>query len=157
VKCLSASVSTAQALVELEPVARDYAGFNLLFSDGESLAFLSNREPARALEPGVHAMANGALDEPIPKVERLVDRLRHWADAGAEPAFDDWLEVLADAQPLQDGLAHSAVFVKGQQYGTRASTIVAMGADGRVHFIERTYAAGGLPGDDVRFDFGAAA
>ncbi len=154
VQCLSTPISTAQALAKLETTAGDYAGFNLLYSDGESLAFLSNREPARTLEPGVHAMANGALDESIPKVERLEDKLRHWAEAGAQPAFDDWLETLAEAHPLEDGMAHSAIFVKGNQYGTRASTIVAVAADGRVHFIERTYAAGGLPGDVVRFEFG---
>ena len=157
VQCLRTSIGAPRLIAELEPVAQDYAGFNLLISDGESLAFLSNREPARALESGVHAMANGALDETIPKVERLVDRLRLWAEAAAEPAFDDWLEVLGDARPLEDGLAHSAVFVKGQQYGTRASTIVAMNAEGRVHFMERTYGAGGLPGDIARFEFRTAA
>ena len=157
VHCLSTPISTAQAGAELEPVAGDYAGFNLLFGDGRSLAFLSNREPARTLGPGVHAMANGALDEPIPKVERLAGRLRDWGNAGAEPVFDEWLEALADARPLEGGLAHSAVFVKGEQYGTRASTIVTMGADGRVHFMERTYGAGGLPGDVAHFEFGLTA
>jgi len=153
VQCLLPPASTARIQEELEPVARDYAGFNLLFGDGRSLAFLSNREPAHMLDPGVHAMANGALDEPIPKVERLAGRLRDWADSHAPPAFDEWLDTLADPRPMEDGLAHSAVFVKGERYGTRASTIVVMGADRRVHFMERTYAAGGMPGDVAHFEF----
>lgn len=153
VRCLNESMSTERARAELEPVATDYAGFNLLVGDGGSLAFLSNREPARTLGVGVHAMANGALDEPIPKVERLAGLLRRWADAAAAPAFDDWLEALADARPLEGRLAHSAVFVEGERYGTRASTVVAVGADGRVRFFERTYAAGGIPGDAAHFEF----
>lgn len=157
VHCLSTANGAARIPAELQSVAGDYAGFNLLFGDGRSLVFLSNRESARVLGPGVHAMANGALDEPIPKVERLAGRLRHWAGSGAQPTFDDWLEVLADPRPLEEGLAHSAVFVKGEQYGTRASTIVVVGGGGRVDFIERTYAPGGRPGNVAHFEFELAA
>jgi len=157
VQCLSPPATTAQVREELQPVALDYAGFNLLFGDGQSLAFLSNREPARTLGPGVHAMANGALDEPIPKVERLAGRLRDWTESGSDAPFDAWMEALTDARPLEGGLAHSAVFVKGEQYGTRASAIVAVGADGHVHFMERTYAAGGVPGDITHVEFEVAA
>ncbi len=153
VQCLRPPATTDRVREELQPVAPDYAGFNLLFGDGRSLAFLSNREPARTLGPGVHAVANGALDEPIPKVERLARRLREWTDSGAAAPFDDWLEALADTRPLERGLPHSAVFVKGERYGTRASTIVAVGADRHVHFLERTYAAGGVPGEVAHFEF----
>ncbi len=157
VRCLGESMSTDRARAELEPVAPDYAGFNLLVGDGGTLAFISNREPVRTLGAGVHGMANGALDEPIPKVERLAGLLRDWTAAAAAPEFDAWLEALADARPLEKGLAHSAVFVKGEEYGTRASTIVVMGADGRAHFLELTYAAGGIPGDVAHFQFESAA
>ena len=48
-----------------------YAGFNLLTSDGATLAYMSNRgrEPVE-LEPGIYGLSNALLDSPWAKVER---------------------------------------------------------------------------------------
>lgn len=140
------------ALAWLEARARRYAGFNLLLFDGERLGFGSNREPTQQLGPGTHAMANAALDEPIPKVDLMRSRLESWADSGKAPDVGQWLEWLADPRPLQDS-AMSAVFVKGSRYGTRASTVVIFDAAGGVQMIERGFASLGRELDTVRFEF----
>ena len=140
------------ALAWLEARAHRYAGFNLLLFDGERLGFGSNRESLRLLTPGTYAMANGTLNEPIPKVEIPRDLLHAWARTNAEPEPDRWLEILADASRLQYSAA-SALFVRGNEYGTRASTIVIFDSAGGVQFIERSFAAGGQELDTVRFEF----
>lgn len=141
-----------RALSELEANAGAYAGFNLLLFDGGELGFGSNRESMRQFGPGTHAMANDALDEPIPKVELLSRRLEAWARSGGKPRVGQWLEWLADPRPLQDS-AMSAVFVKGSRYGTRASTVVIVEATGRVQVIERAFASVGRELDTVRYEF----
>lgn len=130
-----------------------YGGFNLLAGDGAALAFFSNREPDRALAPGTHAMANGALDEDIPKVARLAGLLEAWAESGSAPAPEAWLETLGDARPLAGSEARSAVFVRGERYGTRASTVVVFAADGRVRFLEQGYAPAGRALERAQFEF----
>ncbi len=141
-----------RALAWLEARAHRYAGFNLLLFDGAQLGFGSNRKPARLLAPGTYAMANGTLDEPIPKVDKPRDLLHSWARTNAEPEPERWLEMLADASRLQDSAA-SALFVRGDEYGTRASTIVIFDTAGGVQFIERGFAAGGQELDTLRFEF----
>ena len=138
---------------DLAPRAGEYGGFNLLLFDGERLVLASNREPARRLAPGIYAMANGPLDEPIPKVEKLRTLLAHWARAGGQPELERWLEVLADAQPLAGDDRLSAIFVHWNIYGTRASTLVLFDTEGHVHFVERGYDADGNLRQTVRFDY----
>jgi len=143
---------TSRALDRLDNQAGGYAGFNLLLFDGGQLGFASNREPAKPLESGTHAMANAALDESIPKVETLRERLESWARSAAEPEPEEWLDWLADPRPLQ-GTALSALFVHGREYGTRASTVVIYDAARGVQVIERGFAAAGRELDTVRFEF----
>ncbi|MGH8162554.1 MAG: NRDE family protein [Gammaproteobacteria bacterium] len=130
-----------------------YAGFNLLFGDGDRLALVSNRESDRALVPGVHGMANGALDEAIPKVARLVGMLSRWSGAAAGPDDDAWFELLADAEPALKGKPESAIFVRGSAYGTRSSSIVLFGADGLVRFSERRFDVSGWECGAIAFEF----
>lgn len=151
--CLGAGISAHDALRALVPDAEAYAGFNLLYGDGARLAFVSNREGNRLLQPGVHAMANGVLDEPIPKVNHLKGLLERWARRLESPHPQAWMQTLADTATLEEGDPLSAVFVRGEHYGTRASTVVVFAADGTVRFFERGYAAAGAPLDCRAFKF----
>ncbi len=130
-----------------------YAGFNLLLGDGARLALVSNREPNRALMPGIHGMANGALDEPVSKVERLVTLLDRWSGAAAEPDTGAWFEFLADGKPAEKDRPESAVFVRGPSYGTRSSSIVLFGSDGFVRVAERRFDAAGRECGTEAFEF----
>ena len=124
-----------------DPAEADLDRFNAfnLFAVGDSGARLLTNRPGPSialLAPGVHALANEPVDMPCPRAERLRAALEAIVDTGADP------EPLLDTLMAEDG---PALFLRGDVYGTRASTLVAVGADGMVQMIERRYEAGGRP------------
>jgi uncharacterized protein with NRDE domain len=139
----------------LAPRAGDYAGFNLLVGEGEELRYFGNRGgAARPLATGVYGLSNALLDTPWPKVERgkagLAAALAGGGDIDPEALF----RVLWDAEPAPDGRLPdtgvglerermlSSPFIRSPEYGTRASTVLVVGRDGRVSFVERTVVPG---------------
>jgi uncharacterized protein with NRDE domain len=138
----------------------DCNGYNLVAGEGREAYYASNRHPRATLEPGVHGVSNGALDEPWPKVVRTREALARWCTAGDDDLEPLW-RMLADRTPAPDatlpatGLARererllSAPFIVDPVYGTRASTIVTIDRDGRVAFAERAFDAAGRIVSDV--------
>ena len=124
-----------------DPVAADLDRFNAfnLFAMGDGKArLLTNRPQSQILTlgAGVHALANEPVDSPCPRAERLRAALSAVVDARADP--EGLLDTLtAEGDP--------ALFLRGDVYGTRASTLVAVAADGSGKIIERRYEAGGRP------------
>jgi uncharacterized protein with NRDE domain len=112
-----------------------YSGFNLLLGDARALWYASNRDGApRELGPGLYGLSNHLLDTPWPK---LVTAKARFAQAlAALPAFDPFFDLLADQEivpdrqlpdsgvPLEWERRLSAIFVKSEHYGTRASTVL---------------------------------
>lgn len=140
----------------------DYNGFNLLAAEGDSLVYFGSREgEAREVEPGFHALSNHLLDEPWPKVRRAREAMRLSVGDGDEPLF----AMLSDATPGRDeelpdtgvGLAWerrlSPALINGEDYGTRASTVLRMSADGQVRFAERSRNATGTVTESRDFRF----
>ena len=131
-----------------DPAATDldrFNAFNLFAVDGEA-RLLTNRPGARilSLEPGVHALANEPIDRPCPRAERLRAALGAVVDAGIAP--DGLLDTLtATSDP--------ALFLRGEVYGTRCSTLIAVAADGTARVTERRYEAGGRPDGTTALDF----
>lgn len=133
-----------------------YSGFNLLLSDGESLVYGSNRDgQARTLPPGIYGLSNHLLDSPWPKLlqakQRFSAALQHLP---TEAAFFELLAdqtIVADAilpqtgVPLEWERLLSAVFVKSENYGTRASTLAWQRADGVVKLHEESFGPNGEP------------
>lgn len=125
-----------------DPAAADLDRFNAfnLFAvgGGGGARLLTNRpEPLIAsLEPGVHALANEPVDQPCARAERLRMALATVVGTGADP------EILLDTLMAED---YPALFLRGDIYGTRASTLVTVSADGDVRMIERRYEKGGRP------------
>ncbi|HEU0053461.1 MAG TPA: NRDE family protein [Longimicrobium sp.] len=129
----------------------NFAGFNLLCCDGESLVWYSNRaDDGYVLDPGLYGVSNALLDTPWPKVVRAKEDLAA-ALAGPPEALESALfALLARRDPAPDGQlpdtgvgaererALSSAFIATPDYGTRASTIVLFGRDGTVDFVERT-------------------
>ena len=76
VRFLEGDASASAFLEVLRPEAASYSPFNLLLYDGEDLlGYESRGDRVVRFEPGVHAVSNGAFDEPWPKVERLKEQL----------------------------------------------------------------------------------
>ena len=142
--------------------ADQYAGFNLLLVDlaaDEPALFVSNRDARRIVAPGsgVHAWSNGKLDAPWPKVLRLREQLGDALHAPPRHLGPTLFDALADRSIPDDALlpdtgvgalrervlAPAMIFAPDLGYGTRASTVLAVRRDGRVVFVERSWAPAG--------------
>ena len=158
---LQSAVSPVDYLHALAACASDYQGFNLLVSDGETLAYFSNREGrVRALEPGVHALSNHLLNSPWPKLTRARQALANHLHGEDDALFG----LLADTTPAPDhalpdtgvGLererALSAMLITGERYGTRSTTIVRLGPSGG-RLAERTLDSDGRVASTVALEW----
>jgi uncharacterized protein with NRDE domain len=131
------------------PAAEDlprFNAFNLFAVGGDAARLLTNRPVPliMPLEPGVHALANEPVDAPCPRAERLRAALEATVAAGTDP------ETLLDTLMAEDA---PALFLRGDVYGTRASTLVLISADGRARMTERRYEAGGRPAGTTALEF----
>jgi len=143
-----------------------YAGFNLLVSDGGTLAWTSNRgESARVLPPGIYGLSNALLDSPWYKVVRGKAALRQLISANnvnetellrilADRSKAPVAEVEADRLPFRAAYAISAAFIVLPDYGTRSSSIVLCDSAGNWRLHERRFDPGGETIGDttLRFD-----
>jgi len=144
--------ATAHALALLATAA-GYRPFNLLTFDARAAFYLGNRPEARAqaVTHGVHGLSNADFNTPWPKTRALMARLVAWIEAGNAEDFAPLFAALADEATAPDeqlpdtgiGLERerllSSAFIRGERYGTRASTVVAIGHDGRGVIVERGF------------------
>lgn len=153
----------------LERVARsaaDYAAFSLIVGDGERLSYYSNRSGnIQDLPAGVHGLSNHLIDTPWPKVVSGKQRLGRLLGADEMQLAAGSFEILLDRTPAPDGglpdtgvglqreRELSPLFVAGDRYGTRASTVVLIRRDGAVLFIERSFGPRGVPLETVERRF----
>lgn len=150
---LSANTDAAAHAEQLRLAAAAYRPFNLLTFDAQSAFYLGNRPAPRAqrVSDGVHGLSNADFNTPWPKTRILMQRLQGWIDGGGDLDFAPLFEALADEQVAADadlpdtgvGLERerrlSSAFIRGQDYGTRASTVVAIGHDGAGVIVERSF------------------
>ena len=144
--------------------AAAYRPFNLLLFDRQAAAWIGNAPAVDLLapEPGVHVLSNARLDTPWPKATTLGARLRAWLDDGHDGDFEPLFAALADETRYPDALLPdtgiglelerrlSTAFIRGQDYGTRASTVLAIDHDGRGTIIERRWGPMGRPAGETR-------
>ena len=142
----------------------EYGPFNLVVGDADAAWFVSSIDGRpRELAPGVHAFSNGSLDDEWPKMRRLragfaaMQQSGNWEDAA-------FLDLLADSsQPADPDLPDTGVglalertlapiFIRGESYGTRASTLAYARADGRLILHERRFGPGGAPLGETRLE-----
>jgi uncharacterized protein with NRDE domain len=112
----------------------------------------------------VHGLSNHLLDEPWPKVIRA--RLAMEAAMKKDDPVPDLFDALSDAQGAPDGALPStgvglawerrlaSPLIVGNDYGTRASTVVTMDAKGGCYFEERTRGEDGGVANVVQLEFG---
>ncbi|MEF8733801.1 MAG: NRDE family protein [Candidatus Accumulibacter meliphilus] len=158
---LSGDTRPSAYLAQVAARAVDYNGFNLFVADGQCLAYYANRgdSPPRLLSPGIYGLSNHLLDTPWPK---LATAKASFAEALAElpkhAAFFDLLadqEIVADSHLPETGVPLawerilSSIFVRSEDYGTRASTLLVRHRDGLTTLIERSFGAGALLSGEV--------
>ena len=152
---LAGPEDAAASTERLLGVAGRHAPFNLMLADATGCWHLGNhplqREP---LATGVHGISNGRLDAPWPKTRHLASALQAWVDAGDDDLRALWAalgdeRIALDADLPDTGVGLelerrlSPAFIRGETYGTRASTIIAVDRDGRGFIHERRFGPGG--------------
>lgn len=133
---------------------REYAGFNLLLGDPETLVYLSNRgRGPEVLAPGIYGLSNHLLDTPWPKLERTRAVFKRLVEDGAET--EALLAMLADRRPAADselpdtGIGPewerllSSPFIVSSHYGTRCSTVLKLEEAKEMEIVERRFDATG--------------
>jgi uncharacterized protein with NRDE domain len=115
-------------------------------------------------------MSNHLLDSPWPKVTAGKVGLsallagREAGGAGSE-LLPRLFALLSDRRRATDDLLPrtgvglewerllSAAFIASADYGTRSSTVILVGRDRHAVLVERTFGPGGVPGEEVRYEF----
>ncbi|WP_122462342.1 NRDE family protein [Pseudomonas viridiflava] len=148
-KFLAGEQSPEDYVAEMATRASEYTGFNLLAGDAVQLYYLSSTNPTpRLLGEGVYGLSNAGLNTPWPKLLKARAALTDQLD---DPRPGPLLDLLKDPQPAADaelpetgvGLATekllSSVFIASPNYGTRASTVLIVNADGTRQMIEHSF------------------
>ncbi len=155
---LQSALSPADYLRQIQH--EHYSGFNLLIGDRQQLYHLNSREgEARPLPAGIYGLSNASLNTPWPKLQRAREALRQCLE---QPEPDTLLALLSDRERALDehlpqtGIALeverllSSPFIVSPSYGTRASTVLIVQADGGQQIVERSFGPDGEPMGEVR-------
>lgn len=141
-----------------------YEGFNLLHGTIGSLRYHSNiARIDQQLARGIHGISNHLLDTPWPKVVNTEKRFLPLIQSD-KPSVEALFGLLLDGNTVPDeqlpdtGLDRdrerqlSSVFIQGENYGTRCSTVIMVRSDGLVLFEERTHYPKGLSAKKFEFN-----
>ena len=147
--------------------ADQYNGFNLLAGTPDAVVLYSNREAeARVLDPGVYGISNAVPGTEWPKTIRAKRLLEERIERN-DLELDALFEMLGDAdQPPDHQLPEtgvgvewermlSSIFIQTPEYGTCASTVYRVDAQGDAVFVERRpqMAAQVVEVSEVKFHF----
>jgi uncharacterized protein with NRDE domain len=135
----------------LERHASDYDGFNLIYGTWRDLHYFTNRGGGSGpVSAGIHGLSNHLLDTRWPKVVVAKDRLTSLLQ---QPEMDpaELIRSLSDPFPFADELLPdtgigpererflSPLFIKGEVYCTRSTTVLLVGRDGEVALVEQSH------------------
>jgi uncharacterized protein with NRDE domain len=141
-----------------------YNGFNILLYDLESCYFFSNyvRQPVK-LSAGFHGVSNGALTTPWPKVSKGIKGMEQVLKSGRCTDPEAYFELLSNRTVPEDQALPDTgtevelerklapIFVRGERYGTRSSSVIIYDNRKHISFSERTYHQDGTIGQTLYF------
>ncbi|MFK2824111.1 NRDE family protein [Bacillus sp. B190/17] len=159
---LTGTHSPEAFMSELQKQRDEYPGFNLLAGTADELWHYNNRkDELQAVAPGTHSLSNASLNTLWPKMEKGKNRLdKCLDDAPADPA-DCLFTFLQDTDRAPDeelpntGVSLewerklSPIFISGDDYGTRSSSVLLIDQMNHVYFAERTYLQGSLAAEET--------
>ena len=162
---LAGTASPPEYLATVAARGEQYNGFSLLAGHRDRLGWYSNRgDLPDSLEPGLYGLSNALLDTPWPKVTRVKDALHRLLSSGSwDPQA--LLAVLTESHPALDGELPSTgvglererelspLFIEGEHYGTRSSTVLTIDREGCVELVERTHLPGRKGVSTASFQF----
>lgn len=161
---LSSSTRPEEYLKQLEPIAKQYNGFNLITGNTDELWYFSNyRRGIEKLSEGLHGLSNHLMDTPWPKVVKGKKQMLEVTSAAFtandlfEVLYNDELAADSDLPDTGVGLererALSSMFIKSPGYGTRCSSVILVNQDDEIFFAERVYDLATFRYDERSFMF----
>lgn len=139
-------------LKRIAPTSHLYQGFNLLVGDVSNLYYFSQKnQTTLEVPPGIHGLSNNDFNVPWPKVEKGKCRLQEIITNTNVIHPDPLFEMLTNTELGSDhalpstGVGRemerllSPIFIKGNEYGTRSSTVLTIDHKHHVSFYERCY------------------
>jgi uncharacterized protein with NRDE domain len=155
---LAGNRSSASFLERIAAQAAGYAGFCLVVGGPEKAFELREPNgggpPVRAVQD-IAVITNSPPGQEWAKSAWLREELRARLERKS-PEPGELLALLERREPVlaDESPAFSATpFIVNADYGTRASSLLMIDADGQCLFIERRFAAGGIPDGEKRFEF----
>lgn len=152
-------------LTKIASQVDQYNGFNLLLGDDDDIFVFSSRGEKQKLKPGIYGLSNHLLNSPWPKVNRSKRMLKTALEKKGDALEEELFSLLADRNVPPDsklpetgvGLEWerilSPVFIQNPIYGTRSSTILLIGKNRRVKFVEKVFDGQKEPWIISRFSF----
>ncbi|PCI77256.1 MAG: hypothetical protein COB20_08585 [SAR86 cluster bacterium] len=131
-----------------------FAGYNLLVGDNNSLFYVNNHEEKIwELEAGVYGLSNGLLDSSWPKVDRGKTRLQALMQQPGELTTDALLAMMGDRSQAEDAdlpdtgigidierkLSSAFILNPEREYGTLCSTALIVDPSGLTRFSEQNF------------------
>lgn len=149
---LAGSLAPAEYMQQLIPALGKYSGFNLLVGDAHEMWFLNScaQQPQR-LAAGIYALCNASLDTPWPKLVRLRSLFSQMERTDDQALFalmrDSWRPDDSMLPETGVGLAVerqlSSIFIIGDDYGTRATSLLRMDSK-QISLAEQSFHAAGV-------------
>jgi len=146
---------TPQQYCELLSDSYDqFAGYNLLVGDNDSLYYVNNHEEAVwELEAGIYGLSNGILNSAWPKVDRGRMQMQTLMQEPLQLTTDALLKMMGDRSQAQDeelpetGIGIeierklSSAFILNSQagYGTLCSSALIVDREGPTRFCEQNF------------------
>lgn len=163
---LSSKEEPERFVQKLASTKEHYAGYNVIVGDRHRLFHYNNiLDKMQDIPFGTHSLSNHSLNTPWPKVVKGKERLGEYVrNNSSEMQLDSLFRIVMDRQMAEDymlpdtgvGLEMermlSPMFIESDGYGTRSSTVLLIGNNGKVTFAERTFHEGALH-SERQFEF----
>ncbi len=160
---LTGNDAPAMFVEDLKERSHQYNGFNVIVADHDNLSYFNSvTANSENLSPGIYGLSNHRLDTPWPKVVRSKASLEQALNKEGHELEIELFAMLSDRARATDatlpdtgvGLDKerwlSPVFITGQDYGTRCSTVLMVGTS-QTLFVERSFDGAGNATETGRF------
>jgi uncharacterized protein with NRDE domain len=139
-------------LAQLQRSQTQYNGYNLLFGPWNNLQVYNNHlDQVEQLSTGVYGLSNASLNSPWPKINKGTAQLAEYCHDGHSIETEKLFALLKDMHPAEDldlpetGVPIewerrlSSIFIPGEDYGTRSSTVLLVDKKQQITWKERTF------------------
>jgi uncharacterized protein with NRDE domain len=142
-----------------------YRGFSLLLGDRNQLSYVSNRSERHvSVSAGVHGLSNHLLDTDWPKVHSgraHLESVLSQDEVDPEALFELLTDRTLKPGKMPEDFENSDLpeqlmrhyFIVSPVYGTRSSSVLLVGRNGSVEFLERQFDAAGRTSGTGKYEF----